>query len=257
MDTRPVVAAAHTPPPISGGTLITLPDGYAALSDPDRDRIVMVNVAAGVLHTVIPLAAGDEPGRLVADSSGRVHVVLRGTGEIASIDPLNGRLLARRAVCAAPRGIAFDAANDALVVACLEGTLVELPAEDGEAFRTTAVAPDLRDVVFLGTTLVATRFRSAEILYLDAERNITRRVTPLADDAGFAATTAWRAVASPSGELVVTHQRALESAIDVGEAAVQPAPEVARMWWERVEDREPGAAMEVPWIPAHRSFRGR
>ena len=216
-DTRPVVSAEHTPPPISGGTLLALSEpGRAVVADPDRDRIVVVDTETPTALYQVALEVGDEPGRLVEDALGRVHVVLRGSGELVTVDPATGEVVERRAVCRAPRGIAFDAGNDALVVACVEGTLVELPAAGGEAFRTTLVAPDLRDVVFLGTTLVATRFRSVELLYLDEARNVTTRVTPLADEPSLAATTAWRAIRALDGGLLVTHQRALSTPIDTG-----------------------------------------
>jgi hypothetical protein len=219
-DNRPVVRAARRPPPLSGGTLIALREpGRAVMADPDRDRVVVIDTFAMKPLFEIQLQVGDEPGRLVEDGVGRVHVVLRGSDEIVGIDPRSGATLARRSVCRAPRGIAFDAANDAILVACLEGNLVELPATNGEAFRTTRVAPDLRDVVVLGAELAVTRFRSVEILRLDAARNVTKRVTPLAADPSFAATTAWRAVAAPSGQLVITHHRALEADIDLHESA--------------------------------------
>ena len=214
-DTRPIVTAPVRPPPLSGGTLIALDNGRAVMSDPDRDRIVTVDLTTET-STAIALDAGTEPGRLVADDSGLVHVALRGTGEVATVDLVAGAVVRRQSVCRAPRGMLFDAEHDAIIVACLEGTLVELPAAGGEPLRTTEVAPDLRDVVLLGGTLVVTRFRSAEILWLDAERNITKRATPLAGDPQFSATTAWRAVVSPDGELVITHQRALETDIDIG-----------------------------------------
>ncbi|HEX6766673.1 MAG TPA: hypothetical protein VF103_14365, partial [Polyangiaceae bacterium] len=217
-DTRPVVTAEHTPPPISGGTLLALAGGGVAVaSDPDRDRIVVVDTTSMEKTAEIALEAGAEPGRLVEDADGFVHVALRGTGEIVTLDPDSGEIVERRAVCRAPRGLAFDRANDAIIVACLEGTLVELPASGGEATRATALAPDLRDVVFLGSTLVVTRFRSAEILYLDVDRNITRRVTPdPSNEIEFQADVAWRAVAGPGDKLFMTHQRAFSGAIDVG-----------------------------------------
>ena len=216
IDFRAVVTAPRTPPPISGGTLISLREaGRAVVADPDRDRVVVVDTRAFIKRGEVALEAGAEPGRLVEDATGRVHVVLRGTGEILTVDPNTATVVERRSVCRAPRGIAFDAAGDALVVACLEGNLVELPASGGEAFRTTALGPDLRDVVFLETGLAVTRFRSAEIIFLDGERNVTNRVTPLSNDASFAATTAWRAVPAPSGGIFVAHQRSLDTSIDI------------------------------------------
>jgi mono/diheme cytochrome c family protein len=217
-DTRPVVSAPRTPPPVSGGTLLTLGNDRVVIADPDRDRILTVDLAARRKIAEVTLTVGAEPTRLVADPRGVVHVVLRGTGEVASVDPVAGSLLDRRRVCRAPRGIAFDAAADALVVACLEGWLVELSASGDGAMRETFVATDLRDVLLLGTTLVATRFRSAEVLYLDAERHVTKVLKPFEGDEQFSATTAWRAVAAPNGELVIAHQRALDTTINVGGA---------------------------------------
>jgi mono/diheme cytochrome c family protein len=217
IDSRPVVTAASTPPPISGGTLLALREGgLVVASDPDRDRIVVVSAEQQSVVEEIVLAKGSEPGRAADDAAGRVHVVLRGRGAVLSLVAATGEVLEERSVCRAPRGIAFDAANDALVVACLEGTLVELPAAGGEAFRSTAVATDLRDVVFLGTTLVATRFRSAEVLYLDEARNIVNRSTPLAGT-DLAATTAWRAVPTPDGDLLIAHQRALTTPVGISD----------------------------------------
>jgi hypothetical protein len=215
------------PPAISGGTLIALPDNLAVLSDPDRDRIVTVDVAGLTKLAEITLEPGAEPGRLVADAAGRVHVALRGTGELVTVDPVAGEILERRSVCRAPRGLAFDEPNDAIVLACLDGKLVELPAEGGEPIRTTTLDPDLRDVVFLGDgdTLVVTRFRSAEILYLDAERNVTQRQRPFADVTGLAATTAWRAVRTSTGRLLVAHHRAVTSNISLEPSCPGPGSE--------------------------------
>jgi hypothetical protein len=216
-DDRPVVRAERTPPPISGGTLLALArGGIAVVSDPDRDRIVVVDTELLQKTFELALEPGAEPGRLVEDGDGFVHVALRGTGEVVSIDPESGEIIERRAVCRAPRGIAYDKTNDALVVACLEGALVELPASGGEATRTTWVAPDLRDVVFLGQRLVVTRFRSAEILFLDAERNIASRAVPDPKITDFASDVAWRAVAGPGEKLFMTHQRAFSGEIDIG-----------------------------------------
>jgi hypothetical protein len=217
VDTRPVVTAERTPPPISGGTLLVLQEGgRAVVADSDRDTVSIVDLTGSRVEVSFPLEARAEPGRLVEDADGRVHVALRGTGELLTLDTRQNAAVDRRPACRAPRGVAYDPANDRVLVACQEGTLVELPAGAGEVVRSTQVAQDLRDVLFADGQLILTRFRSAELLYLDAERQVTMRVSPPSDGLGFTASVAWRAVPSPSGGFVVAHQRAFAGVIDVG-----------------------------------------
>jgi hypothetical protein len=217
LDERPVVTAAATPPPISGGTLLVLKEGgRAVVADSDRDTVSVVDLVSRTVEISFPLDAKTEPGRLVEDAGGRVHVALRNTGELLTIDTRDNAAVDRRPVCRAPRGVAYDAATDRVLVACQEGALVELPAGPGGVLRTTQIAQDLRDVVFADGQLVVTRFRAAELIYLDANRNVTTRVTPAADALGFTASVAYRAVGTPEGGVVVTHQRAFSGTIDVG-----------------------------------------
>src|SRR6476661_2295577 len=61
------VTQAVPPPPISGGTLAVLSSGLAVAADPDRDRIYVVDVAAGTKVADIALVAGDQPGRVIED----------------------------------------------------------------------------------------------------------------------------------------------------------------------------------------------
>src|SRR5688572_21559440 len=64
--TDPVVVADPAPPPISGGTLLVSSAGrWAAVSDPDRDQIVLVSIDEAQVTATIALEPGDEPGRLV------------------------------------------------------------------------------------------------------------------------------------------------------------------------------------------------
>ena len=177
---------AATPPlPISGGTLVTITraDGsaIAVVSQPDEDTVSVVSLAnppklLGTVH----LQPGDEPGRLVADAGGRVHVALRRGGAIATIIPTdNGVSLAmRRAVCSAPRGLDYDATTDSIFVACSTGELVQLPAGGGAATMTAQLDHDLRDVAVVGDKIFVTRFRSAEILTLDRTGAVLRRTLP-------------------------------------------------------------------------------
>ena len=96
------------PPAITGGTLLVLSDGKTAVAaDPDRDAIYVVDLSSRTVTQTIALEPGDEPGRLVQDAAGRVHVALRRGGAIVTCDPATGKVLARRPVCAAPRGLAY------------------------------------------------------------------------------------------------------------------------------------------------------
>jgi hypothetical protein len=222
------------PPPISGGTLRILSSGHVAIvADPDRDRILAVDLIAGAVLAEHRLPAHAEPTRVIEDADGRIHAVLRGTGEIYSFDPEQTTEGTRRAVCGMPRGLAFDARTDDLLVACRGGELVTLPAAGGAVTRTVVVDRDLRDVIISGDRTFVTRFRSAELIELDREgRDISRRVPITAVNPGggmfdretgafiessFEPAVAWRAVEIPGGGIAMVHQRASGS-------EVQPDP---------------------------------
>jgi hypothetical protein len=69
MDPRiqtPGISPADAPPPISGGTLHVLEGARAAIvADPDRDRILVVDLAARrVMGETTHLPPGAEPGRV-------------------------------------------------------------------------------------------------------------------------------------------------------------------------------------------------
>jgi len=222
--------------PISGGTLLALHDGSLAVaSDPDRDRVSIVDLTTLSLAGSIALEAHDEPGRLVEDGAGRVHVALRRGGAVVTLDARLRAVVARRAVCPAPRGLAYDAASDSLHVACAGGELVTLPAAGGEAARTLRLDRDLRDVVVDGPNLLVSRFRTAEILTVGPTGAILARRQPEALETMSTATAghpsaplrfepavAWRMSAIPGGGVLVVHQRAQSSLIDLTPAPVSP-----------------------------------
>lgn len=241
-DERPAVTSSTRPRPVSGGTLIALKDGNTAIAaDPDRDRVSIIDLTSFQVRKVVPLQPGDEPGRVIEDGSGHVHVALRSGGAIVSIDPATGELLDRRAVCKAPRGLAFEQATSLIHVACAEGTLVSLPAASGPATRTVTLEPDLRDVVVQGNELWVTRFKSAEVLRVDSTGAIGKRVT-LAKSTGQLAVpppkqtsgnvpidfvgskdvtvsqgVAWRALSNPGGGAVLVHQQEVDDDITISE----------------------------------------
>lgn len=211
------VSQEEAPPPLSGGTLLVLPEGRMAVAaDPDRDRVSLVDLAGGTAREV-RLTAGDEPGRLAVDAANRVHVALRRGGQLVTLDPVSGAVLDRRPVCPAPRGLAYDAEADVLHIACASGELVTLPAAGGPAVRTMHLEPDLRDVLVSGSHLLVSRFRSAELL------TIARATGTLIDRGGdrdvyvsqrvrggipFVPEVAWRLVPGPEGTALMLHQRA-------------------------------------------------
>jgi hypothetical protein len=201
--------------PVMGGTLLVLRDGRTAVAaDPDRATVFVADLETMRLLGAIRLEAADEPWRAAEDAAGRVHVVLRGSGALATIDPRQPALIGRRALCPAPRGIAYQAATDQLHVACASGELVSLPAA-GEPTRTLGLELDLRDVVVDGDRLLVTRFRSAETLVIDPDGKVVYRLSPshnqaLGVNGPHAPDVAWRAMAMPGGGALMVHQRAFE-----------------------------------------------
>lgn len=206
-------------PPISGGTLlVTQDDTLAFASDPDRDRVVIVNLAQRKVAREIVLDADSDPGRAIEDAAGNVHVVLRGKAGILSLDREGGEL-SRRAVCAAPRGIAYDADQDQLVVACLGGELVRMGAPaDGSVVRTVRLASDLRDVVIKDGTIYVSVFRSSRVLILDQADELMYEGGP-GPSLAMTPTVAWRMTEWPGMGVFVSHQRSSTGEILVGEEA--------------------------------------
>jgi hypothetical protein len=200
------VSATAPPPPISGGTLIGLGSGNIAVaSDPDRDAIYVVDTSAAVLLKTIALQSGDEPGRLVEDGAGLVHVALRSGGALVTVDPGTGMVVTRRPVCPAPRGVAWDSTTDLVWVACATGELVALPASGGAIAKQWVIERDLRDVLIENGNIAVTTFRSAEVLRLTSSGAIARRdsVPPNGNSAPH---VAWRAVATRSHGTLLVHQ---------------------------------------------------
>jgi len=218
------VSAADPPPAISGGTLAILPDGVTAVAaDPDRDTIAVANLTTRLLTAKIALQPHDEPGRLVADAAGHVHVILRRGGALVTIDPVAGTILARRPACPIPRGVAYDPVTDLVHVACMGGELVSFPAAGGAATRTLQLPRDLRDVVVDGDTLLVSQFRSAQVLVIDSNGNVTSTIVlPVYGDKSarsgdtFTPSTAWRMRAQPGGGAVLLHQRGTTGTVMVG-----------------------------------------
>jgi mono/diheme cytochrome c family protein len=202
--------------PISGGTLRVLSNGRTAVAaDSDRDQVYVVDLGTGKVANTIALQPGDEPGRVVEDASGRVHVALRGGGAVATIDPTKATILARRALCAAPRGLAFDAKSGELHVACAGGELVSIDAAPttSTARRTLMLDRDLRDVVVKGDKLVVSSFRSANIFVVTASGATESTLHPPDNATRMQASVAWRMIDGPGDQTIMLHERGQESPV--------------------------------------------
>ena len=218
-DTRPVVKSAAPPPPIIGGTLLALSDGERALaSDPDRDRIWLLDYGSSRVTGAITLEAGAQPTRAVEDDAGHAYVVLRGTGDLLTIDLATASIAERRHVCIAPRGVSLSANRDRVLVSCAEGRLVDMPFS-GVGQGETPIPADARDVVVQGGRVLVSRFRAAELVEVAADGphttplpSVPASVTgPIAfpGSSELEASVAWRTAVGPSGDsIVVVHQRA-------------------------------------------------
>lgn len=231
VDDRPAQLTAAPPVPISGGTLAVSSDGATAVAaDPDRDRVSVVDLnGSSVQH--IALSKGDEPGRVALDDAGRAFVALRRGGAVAVIDIARAQLIERVSVCAAPRGMAFDAAQGLLHVACMEGRLISLrspaltaqqPMAAGtQVVRDLHVELDLRDVVMRGDQLWVSTFKRAELLQVADTGAVKQRISPsqVVQPEGFAIegpnpTTvtmlqphlAYRSMADGAGNVLMLHQ---------------------------------------------------
>jgi cytochrome c553 len=203
----PTTSAADAPPPISGGTLLVTRDGSRAIaSDPDRDLVYIVDLRQSQPHPqTIVLSKGDEPGRLVEDGAGRVHVALRGGGALLTIDVVTGAVLARRSACPAPRGVDWDSTSDNVWLACATGELVAFPASGGNAVVRWVVERDLRDVDVSNGAIAVTSFRAAQVLRLSGS-NVARRDQLPSPSSSMAPHVVWRSVVAPSGAFVAVHQ---------------------------------------------------
>lgn len=212
-DERPVARAAGVPP-ISGGTLLVLADGNTVVAaDPDRDLVHVATVLPPAVVATVALPTGAEPGRAAEDDGGLVHVALRGTGQLVSIDTTDGSVVATEPTCANPRGVAWDPEREQVLVACAGGELVFHPP-GGAIERRVRVADDLRDVFVQGGAIRVSRFRDAELLAVDDDGAIVGSAAPISTAARIAG-TAWRTRSTESGGWLMVHQSSSIVPIDL------------------------------------------
>jgi len=218
----PRIATLMTPQalaPIMGGTLlVTSDDNTAIVADPDRDRVVVVDLVSNRVLSQINLPEGAIPGRIAEDATGKIHVILRGTGEVLSFSTRDVASATRHTVCEEPRGITFDDTTDHLLVTCRDGMLLTLDMLGNELERISVDSDDLRDIVRVGNQTIVTRFRSAELQRVADDGTLLDVVHPLSStplgrggiedgssEVRFVPRVAWR-LAQRDGLLALAHQ---------------------------------------------------
>jgi len=219
-DPSRTIVAKRTPPPLSGGTMTVTSSGQVIAADPDRSLLYIIDVGARKTQT-IELMEGDEPGRVITLGS-RAYVALRGAGQVAVVE-LQSQTVSRVDVCAHPRGLAVGGNKGSVLLACAGGELLSLEL-NGKVKTRTWIADDLRDVGVDAGGIWLTRYRSAELLRVDAEGGISGRQLPStltrteafgADPIQFSATLAARTISDRAGHPLMLHQRAQSTPINV------------------------------------------
>ena len=209
--------------PIAGGTLLVTKDGHAVASDPDRDVVHIVDLSTRKVVS-IALQAGDEPGRVVEGPAGTAYVVARRGGAVLAVDTAHATAT-RVPVCAAPRGVAYDAALSKLYVACRSGVLATIDTTTQAITDRHHLDPDLRDVLISGDNLVVTRFKSAEVMVVSRDGQVLRRTQPAQNGAlpgsvsGSTASVAYRALSLPGGSVLVGHVNSSNTTLPSGAGA--------------------------------------
>ena len=199
------------PAPITGGTLLLVDDDrLAVVSDADRERLWFFDLQTSSLAGSLQLEKGSRPSRATVDGKGLVHVVLRGTGKVAHIDPRTRTLLSSDDVCPEPRGIDFDRLTARLLIACQGGELDSL-SSSGERV-VTQLQRDLRDVVIRDSGPVVTTFRSASVTTSGTTAFPPTTFFGTGGDSVKPA-VAWRTVAAPGNRVAMVHQRMLAANI--------------------------------------------
>jgi DNA-binding beta-propeller fold protein YncE len=222
-------AVAHMAPDrhasiVGGGTVTVLADGHTvAAADPDRDVIDLVytdDLNRGDVHVLrsVQLPENSQPMRLALDAKGTLYAVLRGTGELAAIDPQSATLTFRARVCAEPRGLAFDTHAGLMRVACAEGVMASVDPRDGSV-ATERWAADLRDPLPMPDgTLAATTFKAPLLI------TAAKGTAPLLPSIGvatvqgttipFEPNTASRSMIASDGSIITVHQRAVQGPVE-------------------------------------------
>ncbi|MCC6336329.1 MAG: hypothetical protein IT380_20380 [Myxococcales bacterium] len=209
-----------------GASVEPLGDGLVAVAVTDEDELQVVDLNTSQVRRHIRFPTGSKPTRFAVTKDGAFAVVLRGSGQLAVVQP--GGDSRRYEACGEPRGVTFDEARGLVRAACADGKLVTVGPEGARAVE---VGEELRDVFAFDGRVWATAFRTAELLELDDEGQVVGRLKPcrqtvtLPDGRGqsrtltFTPRAALRAVLQGT-RVVMVHQQHLDD--EVSALTVRP-----------------------------------
>lgn len=220
-----VTTSKVRPQPLSGGTLAISKNGHIALvSDPDRDRVMIVDLKTSAVST-LETTEGANPGRATEDAAGVFHVLLRDTATMLNIDPAAPGSATTTAVCEQPRGIAFHADASKILVACSDGEVQKFDAAKTPTLVSSTVLPegDLRDIVVSNGKVFVSHFRTTNVDLLDVNLAPVKTRAPRSYAGQFqeidgtvptyTPTVAWKMIPRLDGGVLVVHQQARSSSI--------------------------------------------
>lgn len=212
--------------PVVGGQLTVTPDGQTvAVTDADANEVRFIDVSSSNVIATAKLPDGSWPTRIISNGANRYEVLLRGTGELATITLEGGNAtITRTAACPEPRGLTLAGAQ--VLVSCAGGELVHVGAS-----TTVARYPvEWRDVLPTGDGVVGASFRSAELVTLKSEV-ITRQAMPSQrvvsnpiNPAMHQGQVAWRLLKAPDAVIVLHQLHSNQLRVDDPMSPLPPDP---------------------------------
>lgn len=203
-----IVTPLRRPRPLEGGGLTTYNGGETLIAtDPDRDKVWLIDVASSRVEASIQLPDFAEPTKVEVD--GEVIIVLEaGRGEIVRLAKQGETwdVALTRSVCSDAKDIAIDAAAGYVLVSCESGSVVKLSLDTGTVVETVELTPGLSDIAIDGEDWYISKLRTAEVLVV---RNgvVAETLRPTTPE-GVEPAVGWRMINHPEGGVLLTHQLA-------------------------------------------------
>jgi mono/diheme cytochrome c family protein len=203
-------------PVIGGHLLVTADASKILMADVESDRLRVFSTSQNALAYDVALPEKSWPTRIIEGRDGAIHVLLRGTGEVATV---RGQAVTLTAVCPEPRALALGEEENQLVVGCAGGELVRI---NGATVLITKTGVEWRDLTVTSAGVSGTSFRSAELVTLANGQSLGSRLktppqqlNPLNGTAALhQAQVVWRMVPSGSRTLLIHQLHANELTIN-------------------------------------------